>query len=261
MSNIILNPPSDIKFVDYRQKIWGDSFTWSFARTMKQVTKITVHHSVTKLEATPDDIALLHKARGWAGIGYHLVITKDGTVWYCGDIGTARAAVANNNEKTIAILLVGTFMNGAQPTAAQIESCSKLCHFFMEKYPALTEITGWEDIIGHQEAIKFWSTATSTACPGDTWKAGPKPVFNQVRDFKVSPVTPQPNPQPPTPTPPSDTLFRVMQGTKQLGAFKRNPLDYIKDLEKTLNGSQSTVFGTLSDSEKIAKLKEILGNR
>ncbi|MDD5146814.1 MAG: N-acetylmuramoyl-L-alanine amidase, partial [Candidatus Pacebacteria bacterium] len=91
------------KWVDYRMPIWGNSFTWSWERRPDEVKYVVIHHSVTKHEATPDDIALLHKARGWGGIGYHFVVTKDGTVYYVGDLGTARANVLNLNEQVIGI--------------------------------------------------------------------------------------------------------------------------------------------------------------
>ncbi len=98
MSNTHLAIPAlGDKFVDYRQPIWGDSFTWSWERKLSEIKYLVIHHSVTSHDATPDDIALLHKARGWAGIGYHFVITKDGRVWYVGDLETARANVKNKN--------------------------------------------------------------------------------------------------------------------------------------------------------------------
>lgn len=159
-ANTPLNIP-DLKFVDYRDPIWGDSYNWSWNRPLNQVEYLVVHHTVTSHEATPDDIALLHKARGWGGIGYHFVITKDGTCYYVGDIGTARANVADMNEKVIGVALVGDFTK-YDPTDEQIHSAHVLLEHFLFQTPALSNVGNWGDVVGHKEL-------TATACPGSEW--------------------------------------------------------------------------------------------
>lgn len=149
------------KFVDYRDPIWGDSYNWSWNRSSDQIKYLVIHHSVTKHEATPDDIALLHKNRGWGGIGYHFVITKDGMVYYVGDIGTARANVADMNEQVIGICMVGDFTQYL-PSDEQIVSCHLLCKFFLFSAPSIPSVNGWEDVVGHKEL-------QATACPGSSW--------------------------------------------------------------------------------------------
>jgi hypothetical protein len=148
------------RFVDYRKDIWGDSFNWNWERKSTDVKYIVIHHSVTIHEATPDDIALLHKARGWGGVGYHFIITKDGKVWYVGDVSTARANVANMNEKVIGICMVGDFTKHL-PSDEQISSAHLLCKFFINQ-PAWPNIKCWDDIVGHKEL-------DATACPGTSW--------------------------------------------------------------------------------------------
>ncbi|MDP9356954.1 MAG: peptidoglycan recognition protein family protein [Chloroflexota bacterium] len=173
MSNIALTPPtaSVPTFVDYRLGIWGDSFTWALERRLSSVVKIVIHHTVTPRSASPDDIALLHKARGWGGIGYHIVITEDGTAWYCGDIGTARANVLNVNDMIIGIALPGDFTK-EDPTDAQLKTCKGICEYLLFQRPDLPNIRSWDDVIGHKEAISLWPTAGATACPGNRWKEG-----------------------------------------------------------------------------------------
>lgn len=160
-ANTPLNPQGVVKYVDYRDPIWGDSYNWSWNRPLSQVEYLVIHHTVTSADATPDDIALLHKARGWGGIGYHFVITKDGTVYYVGDIGTARANVADMNEKVIGITMVGDFTQ-YDPTDTQIKSAHYLCKYFIENYPALTKVQDWSALVGHKDL-------TATACPGTEW--------------------------------------------------------------------------------------------
>lgn len=149
------------KFVDYRDPIWGDSYNWSWNRSSEEIKYLVIHHSVTNHEATPDDIALIHKNKGWGGIGYHFVITKDGMVYYVGDIGTARANVADMNEKVIGICMVGDFTRHL-PSDEQIASTHLLCKFFLFSAPSIPNVKDWNDVVGHKEL-------SSTACPGSSW--------------------------------------------------------------------------------------------
>jgi N-acetylmuramoyl-L-alanine amidase len=148
------------KFVDYRKPIWGNSYTWSWERRTDEIRYVVIHHSVTTHDATADDIALLHKARGWGGIGYHFVITMDGKAWYVGDVSTARANVLNMNEKVIGICMVGDFTQHL-PTDEQIVSCHTLSKFFLEQ-PNWPNLKDWDDVVGHKDL-------KPTACPGLSW--------------------------------------------------------------------------------------------
>lgn len=190
MSDISLTIPdleSRGKWHDYRKDIWGDSFNWSWERTTKEVQFLVIHHTVTKHEATADDIALLHKARGWAGIGYHFVITKDGIVHYVGDVGTARANVLDMNEKVIGITMVGDFTKHL-PSDDQILSAHDLCKFFLQNKAIWPNLTGWEKVVGHKEL-------QATACPGNDWKDTSSSLYNRI----VGRIPYTPAPEPPTP--------------------------------------------------------------
>lgn len=181
------------RWKDDRPTIWGDSYNWSWTRPWSQLKYLVIHHSVTKHEATANDVALLHKARGWGGIGYHFVITKDGVVHYAGDISTARANVANLNEQVIGICLIGDFTKHL-PTDAQIESAHDLCKFFLTETPSLPTLKDWSQLKGHKDF-------NPTACPGTSF---PNDMRQRIIDRKIySPVTPPTPPTPPTPTPPA----------------------------------------------------------
>lgn len=215
MPNTPLHIPDLInrgKWVDYRDPIWGDSYNWSWVRKWEEVKYLVIHHTVTSHDATPDDIALLHKARGWAGIGYHFVITKDGTVYYVGDISTARANVLNMNEQVIGITLVGDFTKHL-PSDDQILSAHDLCKFFLFNAPALPNINGWEDVVGHKEL-------QATACPGNDWKDTASSLYNRIKGR--IPYTPQPTPQPePIPQPQPDQ-FSIDLGVKSATVSQDN---------------------------------------
>ena len=154
-------PELNSKFVDYREQIWGDSFSWIDERRADLIKYLVIHHSVTPHEKSPDDIALIHKNKGWGGIGYHFVITKDGKVWYVGDVSTERANTGGYNDVVIGICMVGDFTKHL-PSDEQIVSCHQLCKYFLDQ-PQWPLLNDWkENIVGHKELVK-------TACPGTSW--------------------------------------------------------------------------------------------
>lgn len=152
-------------FVDLRDSIPGDCFNWSWVRPLNQVNFLAIHHTAGPDTQTPQQIANFHiNSNGWGGIGYHFLIAKDGTVFYVGDISTARANVANLNEQVLGICLVGNFTSGRLPANEQMDCAHKLCDFFINNYPDLSNITSWDAVRGHKEL-----PGQSTTCPGDNW--------------------------------------------------------------------------------------------
>ncbi len=168
MARIDLSIPSlGNKFVDIRDTIPGDSFNWSWVRPLFQVKYLAIHHSASPDNQTPVEIANYHiNNNGWGGIGYHFVIAKDGTVYYVGDISTARANVANLNEQVIGICLVGNFTSGQVPSQEQLDSAHQLCDFFINHFSDLSNVSSWDAVKGHKEL-----PGQATTCPGDNWPA------------------------------------------------------------------------------------------
>lgn len=166
MAKIDLTIPSlGDKFIDLRDSIPGDSYNFSWTRPLSLVNYLAIHHTAAPDTQTPEQIANFHiNSNGWGGIGYHFLIAKDGTVYYVGDISTARANVANLNDQVIGICLIGNFTSGRVPTSEQLDSAHKLCDFFIGSYPDLSNVTGWDDVKGHKEL-----PGQATTCPGDNW--------------------------------------------------------------------------------------------
>ncbi len=175
MGNFVLTVPQlGSNFVDYRNPILGDSYNWHWVRPMSQVRYLAIHHTAGPDTQTPDDIAAYHvNSRGWGGIGYHFVIDKSGKVFYVGDLTTARANVYNYNHLVIGICLIGSFIDGRQPTNAQINSTHHLCSRLLFQTPELPGTDGWEDVIGHKGL-------GSTRCPGDDWDNWRAKIINGI---------------------------------------------------------------------------------
>lgn len=166
MAKIDLTIPSlGNKLIDLRDTIPGDSYNWNWVRPLPEVNYLAIHHSASPDTQTAEEIANYHiNNNGWGGIGYHFLVAKNGTVYYVGDISTARANVANLNEQVIGICLIGNFSSGRVPTTEQLDSAHKLCEFFIASYPDLPNVKTWDQVRGHKELPH-----QATACPGDNW--------------------------------------------------------------------------------------------
>lgn len=157
-------PSLENKFIDLRDTLPGDAYTWSWERALEQVNYLAIHHTGGENTQTPQDLANEHITKnGWEGIGYHFLIDKEGITFYVGDISTARANVANLNEQIIGIGLIGNFVAGVVPTQKQLDSTHKLCEFLLS-LTDLVNVKSWDKVRGHKELPD-----QTTACPGDDW--------------------------------------------------------------------------------------------
>lgn len=99
---------------------------------MRKITHIVVHCSATKadLDIGAAAIRRWHKDKGWADIGYHFVIRRNGQLELGRDVEIAGAHVAGHNATTIGICLVGGLDEDGQPdnnyTTAQMDQLRKL---------------------------------------------------------------------------------------------------------------------------------------
>lgn len=120
---------------------------------------IVIHHTGN---TTDDDkgaewINELHcKANGWAAIGYHFVIRKDGTIERGRPEWASGAHSVGYNNEAIGICVSGNFLLG-QPTPAQIESLAMLLANLCADYHLPIDR---DHILGHREL-------NATGCPGD----------------------------------------------------------------------------------------------
>ena len=117
---------------------------------------IVVHHTGDEVDddLSAEQIHEIHQALGWAGIGYHYVIRKNGQV----EIGRPDWAIGSHaygeNSHTIGVHVCGNFEIG-EPTAYQIESTAYLLGWLCAEY-GLDPAT---DIVAHRDLMP-------TACCG-----------------------------------------------------------------------------------------------
>lgn len=118
---------------------------------------IVIHHTGCKdIDASAEQIHEWHLNNGWAGIGYHFVVRKDGTVERGRPVETIGSHAGGFNSESIGIHLSGDF-SYAQPTDAQIESTALLLANLCVDYGI--EINR-SNIVGHCDLMP-------TDCPGE----------------------------------------------------------------------------------------------
>lgn len=125
--------------------------------TNRRVTDaIIVHHiGNTNADVSAETVHQWHLANGWAGIGYHFLIRKDGSIEQGRPMDTVGAHCYGENEHTVGVNIVGNFED-YMPEDAQVASAKRLLAALCRNYgfaPSRSTIFGHRDF-------------NATACPG-----------------------------------------------------------------------------------------------
>lgn len=127
--------------------------TWSWGSTLRTRSGhpkgIVVHHAAAS-SASVEDIHRWHIARGWAGIGYHFYVRKDGTIYRGRPEGVIGSHAQGANDR-LGICLEGDYTTETMPHI-QRTALVWLLRDLLRRYGALP-------VTGH-------SAHSATACPG-----------------------------------------------------------------------------------------------
>ncbi|MBX7233380.1 MAG: peptidoglycan recognition protein family protein [Caldilineales bacterium] len=165
-----LNPPAMSDIVDSLPKK-PDAAPFP-SQDPAAITRIVISHSGSDKSVLPERIALAYIRSGWWGIGYHFVITPDGTIFQTQRLTTALNQLFNNQGfSTVEVCLVGYFMrlkNNVEqpredqlPTAAQLAAAGSLLAWLRQELPRTTD----NGIVGRKEVQPH-------AGPGEEWNTG-----------------------------------------------------------------------------------------
>ena len=126
------------------------AYNWSGPLTRRAATDyIVLHH-----RAGSGDVESLHKLHlqeGYAGIGYHFYIRKDGTIYRGRPSQMLGAHCLGSNAKSIGICFEGNYTQDIMPKA-QITAGQELIHSLKTAYP--------------EAEVKKHSDLYPTTCPG-----------------------------------------------------------------------------------------------
>ena len=138
-----------------------------------QTNYIVVHCSATKASQDmvgADTIDIWHKNRGWQGIGYHIVIKRNGVVQFGEPIDNRGAHVKGHNYESVGVCLVGGLDENGKAennfTKRQFESLEVVLISLASKYPE-AEILGHRDLSPDQNndgVIESWEWIKECPC-------------------------------------------------------------------------------------------------
>ena len=117
----------------------------------KKTARIILHHAAA-VTCSADDVHRWHKARGWAGIGYHFFIRKDGSIYRGRPQNTVGAHAGGANSDSVGVCFEGNYEIETAMPEAQLRAGRELVSYLKEYY-GITRVQGHRDV-------------GSTACPG-----------------------------------------------------------------------------------------------
>jgi len=171
-------------------------------------TKMAIHHTVTPPSSAGGYASRIRgmqayhmDVRGWCDIGYHYLVSQDGSLWEGRPIKHRGAHVANHNSGNIGISFVGCFQSGScssmgniVPSESSLIAGSKLITALSSQYGIPQSP---DKIKGHQEHSGAW-----TSCPGDN-------LLSRINEMLENNITPEAI-APPAPASGTGTLTGIV---------------------------------------------------
>ena len=139
---------------------------------------IVIHHAGFPdgdKDSSAEDIHKFHQeVNGWAGIGYHYVIRKDGTIEQGRKPLAVGAHAYQHNKNSVGICVAGNFDIG-KPNREQMDSLKLLTAWLCQRYKLNPMKKGV--IVGHRNL-------NDTKCPGDNLYSKLDEIRRYCRDFE-----------------------------------------------------------------------------
>ncbi|MBR5913905.1 MAG: N-acetylmuramoyl-L-alanine amidase [Selenomonadaceae bacterium] len=131
-----------------------------FVQSMDQrkfTSTIVIHNAglTRDVESSLQEIHRMHLGNGWAGVGYHFIVHKNGVIEHARPIDRIGAHSYKHNRYTVGICMTGNYNIGV-PTREQTLATEKLVAALCQNYDIVPSIT---TIVGHRDLC-------DTDCPG-----------------------------------------------------------------------------------------------
>ena len=164
---------SNLEFIEKKLNIQEVNYEWSRDLEYGNVpNKIIIHHTASP-SATAEIINEDHINKGWAGIGYHFFIKKDGTIYRGRPEDSIGAHSKGSNLNTLGICLEGDFEE-KKPTNEQLKSIINLSVYLGVKYNT-------NEIIKHGDVYE-------TCCPGSKFpfEKVKNSIIDEIKSLRIS---------------------------------------------------------------------------
>lgn len=142
--------PTEIRASEARRKSPSIPTDAALLTSARRIDEIIIHCAATRAgrDFHAADIRRWHRERGFADIGYHFVVTLDGTVEPGRPLAQTGAHCIGHNRRSIGICYVGGLDSAGHPadtrTPAQRASLEQLVGRLRQLYPGAT-------VHGHRE--------------------------------------------------------------------------------------------------------------
>ena len=130
------------------------TYKWAKLLSKRNSTDLLILHHSGTTTCTPDGIHNSHVGNGWAGIGYHYLVRKDGTIYRGRPEDTVGAHAYGANNHSIGVCFEGNYQLEAEMPAAQLAAGQALVADIKRRW-GITKVIGHKDVAG-----------STTDCPG-----------------------------------------------------------------------------------------------
>ena len=128
------------------------NWDWAYGLANRPRTDAIVLHHAAARTALPEDVHRWHRAQGWAGIGYHLYVRKDGSVHAGRPLRATGAHVRDHNSHTLGVCCEGDYDAETAMPQAQLQALREVIAYLKTQYP--------------DAAVKRHRDYGGTVCPG-----------------------------------------------------------------------------------------------
>lgn len=130
------------------------NYKWAMPLNKRGTTDLLILHHSGTTTCTPDGVHSSHVGNGWAGIGYHYLVRKDGTIYRGRPEDTVGAHAYGANSHSIGVCFEGNYQVEPSMPAAQLAAGQALVADIKRRW-GITKVIGHKDVAG-----------STTDCPG-----------------------------------------------------------------------------------------------
>ena len=127
-------------------KIIEVNWNWTGVLGKRSKTDYIALHHADSMKCTAQDVDRWHKNRGWAGIGYHFFVRKNGEIYRGRPINTIGAHVSGANSNSIGICAEGDYSVETKMPDAQKIAIAELLDYLKSNFYPNAKIVGHRDI-------------------------------------------------------------------------------------------------------------------
>lgn len=130
------------------------TYKWAKPLGKRSTTDLLILHHAAAASCTAEDVHRWHVGNGWAGIGYHYLVRKDGTIYRGRPEDTVGAHAYGANSHSIGVCFEGNYQVEPTMPAAQLAAGQALVADIKRRW-GITKVIGHKDVAG-----------STTDCPG-----------------------------------------------------------------------------------------------